>query len=493
VRIAEIPSLPGLDEHAAVAHLTGAVAALRSAAAEARPALHGRTLWMINSTEQGGGVAEMLPGMVTLLRECGLDVHWGVIESPDPRFFEFTKRIHNLIHDAGEPEISPEDVALYEEVNRRNALELLRRLKPGDIVAIHDPQPLAMAPLLRERADVHIIWRCHIGLDEHTPRTEAAWRLLQQYTPACDRVIFSAPEYVPESLSERSEIIHPAIDPLAPKNADLSLHAVVCILASSGLTGVGPVVPPPFEHQVERIGFDGRLVKAAQMDEIGLLSRPIVLQVSRWDHLKGFLPLMHAFVRMKALATSETGRARRRALLARLVLAGPAVGAVTDDPEARDVLDTLVRAYVELPPATQEDIAILLLPMESRNENALIVNALQRAASIVAQNSLREGFGLTIAEAMWKRVPVLTSAAAVGPRTQIVDGEHGRLVRDPQDVEELARVLGQMLQQPEERARWARNAQRRAHDEFMIFTQLRRWLEVCREVVEESASVAGHD
>src|SRR5690606_31068661 len=162
-------------------------------------------------------------------------------------------------------------------------------------------------------------------------------------------------------------------------------------------------------------------------------------------------------------------------------------------PEWRGVAEALGRAHVGVPPATRDDIALPLLPLESRAEAALVGNALQRAASIVAQNSLREGFGLTIAEAMWKRVPVLTSAAAVGPRTQIVDGEHGRLVRDPQDVEELARVLGQMLQQPEERARWARNAQRRAHDEFMIFTQLRRWLEVCREVVEESASVAGHD
>lgn len=492
MRIVEIPSLPGLDEHAAVAHLTGAVSALRAAAVRALPALRGRTLWMVNSTEHGGGVAEMLPGMVTLLRELDLDVQWAVIESPDPHFFEFTKRIHNLIHDAGEPVITPEDVALYEAVNRRNADELLRRVKPGDIVALHDPQPLPMAPLLREGADVHLVWRCHIGLDERTARTEAAWQLLQRYTAACDRVIFSAPEYVPDSMATRAAIVHPAIDPLAPKNAELSLHALVCILASSGLSSAGPIVPPPYEHQVQRIGFDGTPIKASRMGEVGLLTRPIVLQVSRWDRLKGFLPLMQAFVRMKALATSETGRARRRALLTRLVLAGPAVGAVADDPEARDVLDALVRAYVELPPATQEDIAILLLPMESRAENALIVNALQRASSIVAQNSLREGFGLTIAEAMWKRIPVLTSAAAVGPRTQIADGEHGRLVQDPEDVAELAGVLRHMLQQPDERARWARNAQRRAHDEFMIFTQLRRWIDLCREVVEDSARVAGH-
>lgn len=484
MRIAEINSLPRLDEHAAVAHLAAPVAALRALAQRTLPSLEGRTLWMVNSTAQGGGVAEMLPAMITLLRDLGLKVQWAVIESADPRFFEFTKRIHNLIHDAGEPVITPEDVRIYEDVNRRNAQELLRLLKPGDIVALHDPQTLPMAPLLRAGADVHLLWRCHIGLDEHTPRTTAAWQLLERYADAVDRVIFSAPEYVPASMESRATIIHPAIDPLAPKNVELSLHGVVCTLVSGGLSSAGPIVQASFEHQAQRISSSGEPVKAAEMGDIGLLTRPIVLQVSRWDRLKGFLPLMHAFVRMKAQAASQTGIARRRALLARLVLVGPVIGSVADDPEARAVLDALVRAYADLPAGTQEDIAILLLPMESRRENALLVNALQRASTIVVQNSLREGFGLTVAEAMWKRMPVLSSASAVGPRIQIVDGEHGRLVQDPENVEELAAILTAMLHQPEERARWGRNAQRRAHDEFMIFTQLRHWLELCQAVVE---------
>ena len=169
--------------------------------------------------------------------------------------------------------------------------------------------------------------------------------------------------------------------------------------------------------------------------------------------------------------------------LARLVLAGPVIGTVADDPEAAEVLDELRAAYVALPRAVQADIALLLLPMSSREKNALIVNALQRTATVIAQNSLREGFGLTIAEAMWKRVPVFSSARACGPRAQITDGVEGRLVNDPEDAAEVAAVLDEMLRDRARREIWARNAQRRAHDEFMIFTQLRKWIALWSNVV----------
>ena len=484
-RIVAIPPQPGIAEHEAVAHIAGAVTALRESARAAAGALRGRTIWMVNSTETGGGVAEMLPAMITLLRDLGMKVEWVVLESDEPRFFEFTKHIHNLIHDSGTPELDSADIALYEAVNRRNAQLLRERVRPGDIVVLHDPQPLAMAPLLRELQGVLVVWRCHIGLDERTPRTEAAWRLLRPYAEACDRVVFSVADYVPPFLAGRATIIQPALDPLAPKNCDMSLHGVVCVLACSQLSTIGPTVSPPFAAPVRRIGFDGRAVDAASMGELGLLSRPIVTQVSRWDRLKGFLPLLHAFVRLKQRPCGNTEQ-RRRLELVRLVLAGPAVGAVSDDPESADVLEELVHAYTRLPRALQQDIAIVLLPMISREQNAHIVNALQRASTIVVQNSLREGFGLTIAEAMWKRIPVLSSARACGPRSQIVDGEHGRLVDDPEDVDVVADTLEAMLRAPELRARWGRSAQRRAHDDFMIFTQLARWLELCHELADSA-------
>ena len=146
--------------------------------------------------------------------------------------------------------------------------------------------------------------------------------------------------------------------------------------------------------------------------------------------------------------------------------------------EIDTVIESLKAAYVALPAEVQADVALLALPMESREQNALMVNALQRASSLVVQNSLREGFGLTIAEAMWKQIPVLTNRRACGPRQQIRDGVDGRLADDPEDAEELCALLDRMLASPTEREVWGRNAQRRAYDEFLVFTQVRRWLEV---------------
>jgi trehalose synthase len=483
-RVVEIDAQPGLAEHAAVAHLASAVATLRETARRVARVLDGRTIWMINSTAQGGGVAEMLPAMIGLLRDLGLRVEWAVIESSNAGFFNFTKRIHNLIHDVGSAAIDPADVALYERVNRDNAAALAGRLAAGDIVVVHDPQPLPLGPILRESRDVHLVWRCHIGLDERTARTVAAWSLLQPYAQAYDEVVFSAREYVPPFLADRATIIHPAVDPLAPKNRDLSLHKIVGVLASAGLTKLGPTLSEPYAERVLRVTPTGE-TPAIDGSELGLLTRPIVTQISRWDRLKGFLPLLQAFARLKQTTPADAEH-RRRIELMRLVLAGPVLGTVTDDPEAAGVVDELRAAYAALPPRLREDIGLLLLPMSSREENALIVNALQRSSSIVAQNSLREGFGLTIAEAMWKRVPVFSSARACGPRTQITDGVEGCLVRDPEDVAGVAETLDTMLRHPDRRETWARNAQRRAHDQFMIFTQLQNWIELWNRLVTAS-------
>jgi len=188
---------------------------------------------------------------------------------------------------------------------------------------------------------------------------------------------------------------------------------------------------------------------------------------------------MEAFASLKqSIYGSETAsdRVHRRRLdLVRLVLAGPEAEAIQDDPEARDVLEELRGVYVSLHPAIQDDIAIVTLPMRLQQQNALLVNALQRASTIVVQNSLREGFGLTIAEAMWKRVPVLSNSRAVGPRTQIRDRLDGRLIDNPSDLAELEHAINEMLALREARQEWGRNGQRRVHELFLVTSQLRSW------------------
>lgn len=475
-----------LGDYASVAHLGRAVADLRLEAEHLVPALRGRRVWMVNSTERGGGVAEMLPPLISLLRELGVDCRWLVMESDDPDFFRLTKRLHNLVHGAGNPELGHDDRRLYENVSALNADALLRYVSAGDVLVVHDPQPLGAGAAIREQLDVAAIWRCHIGLDERTLETSAAWSFLEPYATCYDRSVFTAPEYIPSYLAGRATIIHPAIDPLSHKNRELPIHKIVGILANGSLIhAFGPVITPAFPDAARRFHVDGSWLPANEPEDIGLLFRPIVTQVSRWDRLKGFRPLLEGFVLLKSDLVNGTeleGRYRRTLDTARLLLVGPEPESVHDDPEAQEVLAELCERYLELPPSVQEDIAIISLPMSSAKYNALMVNAIQRCSDIIVQNSLREGFGLTATEAMWKHAAVLASRAA-GLRQQIRPGQDGCVVDDPEDPAALARALGELLQDQRRREAMGRSAQRRAHQEFLIFTQLRRWLEVLSETV----------
>ena len=469
-----------LANYAVDSRLAAAVRTLQVEASIVVPQLRDRTIWMVSSTAQGGGVAEMLPRMVALFEELGLRVKWVVIGTDRPEFFKVTKHLHNLIHGEGAPELSPQDREVYEFVNRRNAEELVPQIQPDDIVVIHDPQPLAMGAMLKQQLGVRTVWRCHIGLDERLPATRAAWSFLKPWAESCDLAIFSSPEYIPDYMAGRATIIHPALDPCSHKNRELSPHKLVGILCNGGLKHERhPVVTPPFSVRAQRLRPDGSFAPANDQEEIGLLYRPLVSQISRWDRLKGFKPLLEGFVRLKQSLDSpnpeRSARHRRRLELARLVLAGPDPASIQDDPEGKQVLEDLCAAYRSVPAGLQQDVALIWLPMASRKENALMVNALQRCSTVVVQNSLREGFGLTATEAMWKGVCVVGTRAC-GLRHQIRNGIDGVLIQDPQAPGEIARRLDDILEQVRKRDYMARNAQQRVHQEFLIFKQLCDWL-----------------
>ena len=473
-----------LDDYEHVPQLAPAVRELRRDTATLLPALRGRRVLMLNSTARGGGVAELLPPLLAILNELGVETRWAVMQPADADYFRLTKHIHNLIHGAGDPDLGPDARRVYDRVNEATAAGLREHLSPGDILIVHDPQPMGAGSILRRQLDVAAIWRCHIGLDSETPATAAAWDFLCPYAPHYDHAVFSAPEYIPHCFVGRATIIHPAIDPLSHKNRDLPIHKLVGILANGGLIRpFGPVLTPPFPDQAARFQRDGRWAPATEPEDFGLLFRPIVTQVSRWDRLKGFEPLMRGFVRLKEDLYNGTRlreRDRRALESVRLVMAGPEPASVQDDPEARQVLRSICDGYLDLPPGLQQDIAIISLPMASAKFNALLVNALQRCSDIVVQNSLQEGFGLTVTEAMWKRVAVLGSRAA-GLRQQIRSGIEGVLIDDPENAESIARALRELLLDQARREELGLAAERRVYQDFVVFTQVRRWLSLLVE------------
>jgi trehalose synthase len=258
--------------------------------------LNGRTVWMVNSTAHGGGVAEMMPVIVSLLRQLGVRTEWAVIRPHDGRFFPLTKRLHNLLHGAGEPNLGPDDRAFYESVSRRLADECRSWVAPEDLLVINDPQPLGMGGIIKKELGVRAIWRSHIGLKEETRATREVWEFLMPWLGAYDRTVFSLGEYVPSLLSGRADIIYPTIDPLDDKNRELSKHELISILTSAALAATThPSLNPPFDAPALRLQRDGSFAPATQPEDLGLLFRPIVTQISRWDHLKGFVPLLQGF------------------------------------------------------------------------------------------------------------------------------------------------------------------------------------------------------
>ena len=441
--------------------------------------LKGRTIWMINSTAIGGGVAEMLPSQMRILRELGVSIEWLVIEANKETLFDLTKRIHNAIHGSGKGVFTEEDRKIYEEVNRNNLPKALELINDGDIVVVHDPQPMPLAAIIKKEKKVSIIWRCHIGLEEDTDVTDAVWKFLEPYTNHYDHFVFSLPSYVPKPLKNRTSIIPPAIDPLSHKNRELQLHKCIGILYQSGiLDDHKAILYHRYEHLVRKVMPDGSFDVLDAGQNLDLIYRPIVTEISRWDRLKGFKELMEAFIKMK-LDNRKYGDPKsldyKRIEMTLLVMGGPDPAFVSDDPEGKEVLKELTETYKKVDKSMQNDIAILLLPLDNPKQNALIVNALQRTSSIIVQNSIQEGFGLTATEAMWKRKPVLVSNAA-GLKYQVVHNKTGQINPDPTDIESLSKTLAFMLNHPKERDKWGFNGQLRVIQNFTLFSQLLSWL-----------------
>jgi trehalose synthase len=446
-------------------------AAFEDGAGKARRLLEGRVVWNVNSTARGGGVVELLRPLLAYARGAGVDGRWLVIDGT-PEFFTVTKRLHNRLHGIEGDGGALDETArrAYEQVLAENVSGFVDRVRAGDVVILHDPQTAGMARPLRE-AGAAVVWRCHVGLDEPNERTRQAWAFLRPYVEPADAYVFSREAFAWEGLErDRIVVIRPSIDVFAPKNQPLDPEAVRAVLRASGLIAGGDPGPAVFERQD---GTRGRVERRARVYEDQPLApdAPVVVQVSRWDALKDPLGVIRGFAEH---VPAETG--------AELVYAGPSVEAVADDPEGERVLRDMIAARAALPVAVRRRVHLATLPMDDQEENAIIVNALQRHASVVVQKSLAEGFGLTVAEAMWKARPVVASRIG-GIQDQIVDGDSGVLLDDPRDLAAFGAAVHALLADPQRAAGMGQRAHERVRDEFLSVRSLLDYLAVTREVL----------
>jgi trehalose synthase len=446
-----------------------------------REVFAGRIVWNVNSTARGGGVAEMLHSLLAYARGSGVDARWTVIGG-SPEFFAVTKRIHNRLHGYagdGRP-LGPAEREVYEAVTGTAAAALAGLVRPQDVVILHDPQTLGMVRAVRDTGAV-VVWRCHIGLDRPNGLVRKAWDFLRPYAEGADAYVFSRQAFAWEGLApDRISVIPPSIDAFSPKNQELTAGQVRSILSVSGLaearsaggpagsrgSGAEPATEAWF---VREDGSRAHVVRTADLS-MGAPAPPedvpMVVQVSRWDHLKDPLGVIEGFVRHVAPETD-----------AHLVVAGPSVEAVADDPEGAEVLREAAEAWSRLPAEVAGRVHLAALPMEDGEENAAMVNALQRRADVVVQKSLAEGFGLTVAEAMWKARPVVASRIG-GIQDQVIDGVTGLLVPDPRDLEAFGRAVLRLLQDRDAATAMGAEAQRRARTEYLGPRHLMQYLDL---------------
>ncbi len=401
--------------------------------------LRGARVLHLNATAFGGGVAELLSAVVPLMRSVGLDAEWRLMVGA-PELWEVTKAIHNLLQGAY---ICPTATPLASAIRRRgaireraigacwtpemadvwrcyNALTAERFEGTYDFVVIHDPQPAGvLAFLLQQRPELRVgkwIWRCHIDL---TRARADVWDFLRPYLAPYDASIFTMLEYVKQDMpTPRVALIAPAIDPLSTKNVDLPAETIRDILRQFG-------VDP---------------------------DRPIISQVSRFDPWKDPLGVVDVYKRLK-----------RDFRDLQLLMVG---SMATDDPEGLRYFELTARRAGEDP-----DIHLLT---NFHGVGNFEVNAFQRASRVVLQKSIREGFALTVSEALWKGRPVVATAAG-GIPLQVASGQCGYLVKT---MRECVERTGELLRDPDLADNLGRNGRERVRENFLTTRLLSDYLQL---------------
>jgi trehalose synthase len=381
--------------------------------------LTGKHITCINSTYQGGGVAEILNSMVPLFDQVGVDFGWRILHGT-PDFFTITKKFHNALQ-GSKINLSQRKKDIYYETNRR--FSTFTHIE-HDLVIVHDPQPLPLISFYKKTQPW--IFRCHIDISN--PNKEV-WDYLKGFIQKYDHFVVSLPEYQKDDLNIPQSVIHPAIDPVTAKNK--------------------PVSETKISKYLAKFGIDRK--------------KPIISQVSRFDPWKDPIGVVKIFERA------------RKKMDCQLVLLGQFA---TDDPEGHKILLSLQKKVDKS--SFKNDIKLLVV------DNAFLVNCLQRASAVVIQKSLKEGFGLTVTEALYKGTPVVASKVG-GIPLQVLDGENGFL-HSPQDLKGFSDSVLKLLKDEKLRATMGKAGKEHVIKNFLITRLMLDWLYLMNKVLSERAA-----
>ncbi len=390
----------------------------------------------VTAPAREGGAAELVGGLVSAQAAAGTATGWVVIGG-DPTFFAFTRYLHHLLH-GGTDSLTSDRLAMsvphYRAVLTSQAELLAAQLDPGDVVVLHDPHTLGMAPVLAA-AGHRVVWHCHVGTTEDASGPSTVWHALATELSSVDAVVSALPEFAPQVVpAARRHVVAPAVDPDSARNRPLSRSEVAGLLADLGLTGGA--------------GGTGRVEQDGPLPE----DAPVVLQMSRWEPLKDMAGVLRC---LPSLPPDV-----------HVVLAGHDPDATPGDPEGRAVLEEVRELRDELSPADRARVHLVSLSAQDGERGALTANALQRRADVVLQKSLAEGLGLTVTDAMAKGRAVV--AADVGGLRQQVSPGHSGLLVDPRDHGEVADAVRTLLDDPLLRRRLGKHAAESVHRRYLM-------------------------
>jgi len=382
--------------------------------------LYGRHIVHVNATYQGGGVAEILYSLVSLMNDVGIDTGWRILYGSQ-EFFEITKGFHNALQ-GKKLNLTLTQKNIYKQIN--NQFAKFTHLD-HDCIIVHDPQPLALIRFYKKRQPW--IWRCHIDLTE--PHQEL-WNWLKGFMIRYDRVVVSNEKYVKADLPVNQKVILPAINPLTPKNTDISLKTVLNVVQKAGIP----------------------------------TDKPVITQVSRLDPWKDPEGVIDVFQLV------------REKVDCRLILC---YNVATDDPESLTMYQKVLKKANSL----MKNRSVILVV----GNNELLVNAIQKFSSVVIQKSIREGFCLAVTEALWKGTPVVASNVG-GIPMQVEDGKTGYLLK-PRDNKGFADRIIHLLKHPREMDHLGKNGREHVRRNFLITRLLSDYLDLLNEIMSRRARV----